>query len=39
MVWREKEGSRIRDIQMDNLSFVRYKENRGMCGIKKGLDE
>ena len=48
MLWKEKERSRIRAVQMDNLRGllgIRRMERipnawiRGFCGVKKGLDE
>ena len=41
MLWKEKERSRIRAVQMDNfrgLLGIR-RIDREFCGVKKGLDE
>ena len=48
MIWREKEGSRIRAVQMDNLrgllgirrmDKVPNARIRQLCGVTKGVDE
>ena len=48
MIWREKEGSRIKDVQMNNLrgllgssrkDRVRNARIRELCGVTKGVDE
>ena len=48
MLWKEKERSRVRAVQMDNLRGllgVRRMDKvpnaliRELCGVKKGLDE
>ena len=48
MLWKEKERSRIRAVQMDNLRGllgIRRMDRvlnawiRELCGVKKGLDE
>ena len=48
MIWREKERSRIRTVQMDNLrgllgirimDKVPNTQIRQLCGVVKGLDE
>jgi len=48
MLWKEKERSRIRAVQMDNLRGVlgvkrrdrmRNERIRDICGVKKGVDE
>ena len=48
MIWREKERSRIRDVQMDNLRGlldVRRRDRvpneriRESCGVSKGVDK
>ena len=48
MLWKEKERSRIRDVEIDNLrglSGIRKVNRilnawiRELCGMKKGLDE
>ena len=48
MLWKEKERSRIRAVQMDNLGgllVIRRMDRvlnawvRELCGLKKGLDE
>ena len=44
MLWKEKERSRVRDIQMDNLGIRRMNRIlnawiREICGVRKGLDE
>ena len=48
MIWREKERSKVRDVQMDNLrkllgirrvDKVPNARIRELCGVKKGLDE
>ena len=48
MLWKEKERSRIRVVQMGNLSCLLGIGRMGrvsnaqigeMCGVKKGLDE
>ena len=48
MLWKEKERSRIRVVQMDNLrgllginrmDRVPNARIRELCGMKKGLDE
>ena len=48
MLWKEKEGSRFRAVQMDNfrgLLGIRRMERvpnariRELCGVRKGLDE
>ena len=46
--WKEKESSRIKAVQMDNLRgllgirrmyLVLNARIRDLCGVKKGLDE
>ena len=48
MIWREKERSMIRDVQMDNLRGllgIRGMDKfpnapiRQLCGVTKGVDE
>ena len=48
MLWREKERSRVRAVQMDNLrgflgirrmDRVLNARERELCGVRKGLDE
>ena len=48
MLWKEKERSRIRAVQMDNLRSllgIRMMDrllnarNRELCGVTKGVDE
>ena len=42
MIWREKERSRIRAVQMDNLRRIDKVTNtriRHMCGMSQGVDE
>ena len=48
MLWKEKEKSRIRSVQMDNLrgllgirrmDRVHNTRKREFCGVKKGLNE
>ena len=48
MIWREKERSRIRTVQMDNLrgplgirriDKVPNTRIRQLCGVTKGVDE
>ena len=48
MIWREKEGSRIRAVQMDNLrsllgvrriDTVPDARIRELCGVAEGIDE
>ena len=48
MLWKEKERSRIRAVQMDNLrgllgirkmDIVLNAQIRELCSVKKGLDE
>ena len=48
MLWKEKEKSRIRAIQMDNLrgllgirrmNRIPNARIRELCGVRKGLDE
>ena len=48
MLWREKEISRVRDVQMDNLKRllgirrmdrIPNERTRELCGVRKGLDE
>ena len=48
MFWKEKERSRIRAVQMDNLrrwlgigriDRAPNAQTRELCGVKKGLDE
>ena len=48
MIWREKERSRIRAVQMDNfrgLQGIRRMDKipnagiRELCGVMKGVDE
>ena len=48
MIWREKERSRIRAVQMDNLRSllgirrmdkVPKVQIRQLCGVMKGVDE
>ena len=48
MIWREKERSRIRAVQMDNLrgmlgirrmDKVRNARLSQLCGVTKGVDE
>ena len=48
MLWREKEGCRMRAVQMDNLrgllgirrmDRVPNARIRELCGVRKGLDE
>ena len=48
VLWKEKESSRIRAVQMDNLKgllVIRRMDRvpnawiRELCGVKKGLDE
>ena len=48
MLWKEKEISRVRDVQMDNLKgllSIRRMDRvpnirtRELCGVKKYLDE
>ena len=48
MIWREKERSRIRTVQMDNLrgllgirimDKVPNAQIRYLCGVTKGVDE
>ena len=48
MLWKEKERSRIRDVQMDNirgLLIIRRMDRvlnarvRELCGVKNDLDE
>ena len=43
MLWKEKERSRLRAVQMDNLrGLLGISPNgriRELCGVKKGMDE
>ena len=48
ILWKEKERSRVRTVQMENLRVlldIRRKDRvpkaqiRELCGVKKGLDE
>ena len=48
MIWREKESSRIKAVQMDNLRSllgirrmdkVPKVQIRQLCGVMKGVDE
>ena len=48
MLWKEKERSRVRAVQMDNLrellgirmmDMVPNARIRELCGVKKGLEE
>ena len=46
MLWKEKEKSRIRAVQMDNLRGLLRRMDRvpntwirELCGVKKGLDK
>ena len=41
MLWKEKERSRMRVVQMDNLRGLLgiRRMNRELYGVRKGLDE
>ena len=48
MIWKEKERSRIRDLQMDNLkglldigrmNIFPNAQIKELCGVTKGVDE
>ena len=48
MLWKEKERSRVRAVQMDNLrgllgirrmDRIPNTQIRELCGVRKGLDE